>query len=266
MSYSINGIPLDNPTYGWKVLRGSTPVMGYERSAASIGSIGRDGERPLPSVRTDGSIQLMVRYTDETRSALINLMATPEIVVRDSKRPGWKATGRLLTASPEKFYGHTDWGVELFVISIPGGVWRADTITTPKVAASPLGITLELFEGITAPVQDAMVRLEGPLEKAQVIDSAGSYFTVRGTILAGQYIRYELATGRAWLTTTDTWTGGTEISGEVDTGGPRHIFEITPSLKEPTNPMDTVGKLTLSQASFNAGSGIQVRGANASLF
>lgn len=266
MSYSINGIPLDNPTLGWKVIRGSTPVMGYERSAASIGSIGRDGERPLPSVRTDGSIQLMVRYTDETRSALINLMATPEIVVRDSKRPGWKATGRLLTASPEKFYGHTDWGVELFVISIPGGVWRADTNTTPKTEAGAMGVTHTLYPAITAPVQDAIVRLQGPLENPQVQDSSGSYFVVRGTIPAGEYVRFELATGRAWLTTTDTWTGGTEISGEVDSGGPRHIFEITPTLADPSDPLTTEARLSLTQSSYNTGSGIQVRGANASLF
>lgn len=266
MTYSINGIPLDNPAVGWEVVRGSIPVMGYENSAPTSESWGRDGSHALPGTRTSASLQLLIKHTNATRSDLYNLMTEPELTLRDSERPEWFAKARLLTATPEKFYGHKDWGVDLFVLSVPRGTWRAAVVTSILTPAAPAGATHTIFSGISAPVQDALVRLKGPIQNAQVLDSRGSFVTFKGTIAAGQYGRFDMATGRAWLTTTDTWSGGTEISGEVDYGGPRGIFELTPKLVTPTDPSDRVASVILNQTTYGTGSGIQIRGSNATLF
>lgn len=266
MTYSINGVVLDNPTLGWSVVRDSIPVMGFERDNPVGESTGKDGVRPLPSVRKDSTIQLLIRHKDAYRSDLFSLMTEPKLVFTDSERPGWFAEGRLMTSSPEKFYGHKDWGVDLFVINIPGGCWRKAVETTAIKLAAPAGATLDVFPGLSAPVQDAIVRLKGPLQNPQVLDSSGAFIAVAGTIAAGEYLRFEAKTGRAWLTTSDIWTGGTEVSGEVDSGGPRYNFEITPLRTNPADPLARVGRLTLTQTTYNTGSGFQVRGAAVALF
>jgi hypothetical protein len=152
-----------------------------------------------------------------------------------------------------------------FLIRLPHVYWRDSAESTSVAAAlSSASVAVTgLFPGLSAPVQDVIVRVKGATAGLQVTDTAGSWFAYAPALTGTQYLRFESATGRAFVTTTDTWTGGTEVSGSVDFGGPRGVFEITPRLA-PADPSSRDGRLTVATAT-RSGASIQVRGKGAYL-
>lgn len=111
--------------------------------------------------------------------------------------------------------------------------------------------------GLSAPVQDAVLRIKGPATGIQVTDSSGAWVVLPDTP-AGTWSRFEADTGRCFQTTTDTWTGGTEVSGSCDFGGPRGVFEIIPVMA-PGDPGSRSGQLTVATAT-RPGAVFEVRG------
>lgn len=265
MTYKINGVSLNDETRGWKLLRGSIPVSALEFAASSFDLPGRDGSTTFIPTRRPVSFTFKVRSTLETRDDLLALFGGYGVYIHpeDTDREHFLANGYTLSSSVDEYHEALGFAVDTFIVEIPEGCWRdANTVTSPKLAAATPTATTNIFTGISAPVQDALVRIQGPIENAQVQDSGGSFFAVDGTIPPGAYLRYESATGRAWMTSGDTWVGGTELTGEIDMGGPRGLFEITPSFSDPST---RVGKLILSQSSHGTGAGLSVRGSNAYL-
>ena len=266
MTYKINGVTLTDPARGWKLLRGSTPASALEYATNSMDISGWDGTFTFPTTRKSVSFTFTIKSSLSTRTALLTLMGSPtlEVTQDDPLRDNQVAEGRLISSSVDQYHEALGYAVDSFVIEIPSGAWRSKTVstTTKLVAASPLA-TVNLLSGISAPVQDAIVRIQGPITNPQVQDSGGSFFVITGTIPDGSYIRFESVSGRAWINTTDTWVGGTELTGEVDFGGPRGTFEITPNY---TDPNTRVGKLTLTQTARGANSGMVVKARNSYLF
>lgn len=266
MTYKINGVNLNDPARGWKLVRGSIPASALEYATNSMDIAGRDGTFVFPTTRKSVSFTFTIKSSLDTRSDLLALMGSPVLTISPDKaeRLNYRAAGRLLSSSVDEYHEALGWALDSFVVEVPEGCWRdATEVTTPKVAAATPTAQVLVLSDISAPVQDAMVRIQGPIENPEVQDSGGSFFTITGTVPEDNYLRFESASGRAWLTTTDTWVGGEELTGEVDFGGPRGIFEITPNF---TNPAARTAKLTLLQSSASAGAGISIRAKNAYLF
>lgn len=262
--YAINGVDLINPSMGWTLLRESTPVSALEFSANNFELPGRDGNTTFPTTRRPTTFNLTIKSKLDKRSLLLGLLSESTLEITHDERPGWVATGRMLSSTVDSYHGAKGYSVDTYVIEIPSGSWRSSTdTTTTLVAPVPTTAYVELFTDISAPVQDALVRFKGPIQEPQLMDSRGSFVKYNGTIPSGQYLRFESFTGRAWLTATDTWAGGDEVSGFIDFGGPRTRFEITPY-----GPISAArkGRLSLIQESYGAGSGVQIRGKNAQLF
>lgn len=112
--------------------------------------------------------------------------------------------------------------------------------------------------GLSAPIQDAVLRLKGPATGIQVTDSSGAWVILPDTP-AGTWSRFEADTGQCFQTTTDVWSGGTEVSGLVDFGGPRGVFEITPVMS-PGDPGSRGGQLTVTTATRPGAPVFEVRG------
>lgn len=265
MTLLVNGVPLDDEVKGWALQGGTNPLLSVRMEHTVARMPGRDGVVFSGGVHGAGEMRFKVKLSRGNREDLFSVFRAPTLTVTSTEHPGLTAVGVLRGSSMENHYDFLDFDEELFVVEVADGAWRGTQVTSPLVSASALGADLTVFSGLSAPVQDAAIRLKGPLEDPQVTDTAGSFFVLDGSIPAGQYVRFEADTGRAWLTTTDVWSGGTEVSGQVDFGGPRDVFEITPHMASPSAPGTRVGKLTLSQQSFNSGSGFQVRGRSAHL-
>lgn len=265
MVYSINGVPLD--ASGWHMAGSSEPLMSVSVDITSSRSSGRDGVTHAGAVRGLGSMKFGIQSdTAEARQSLLALFSQPVLTVTSPRRPGHHAVGKLRGTSVDLHAGFMPEGEDTFLVEIPGGCWRDAVESTSALGAAQAGGRfVSVWPGLSAPVQDAVVRVKGPIQKPQIIDSAGSFVALDGDLTASQWWRFDAKTGRSWLTTTDTWTGGTELSALVDFGGPRRLFEVTPRFPTPSDPTVREGRVQLIQAGFSAGAGVQIRGRGAYL-
>lgn len=262
--YYVNGFNLDNKERGWRLLRSSMPAPGLGYRVTELLTGGGDGIATLPTTREQTSVTFTVEVPHDELGDLLALFGDPTLVVTREGELGRTATGRLLSATPEQYHPAADMVQYSFLVEFPEGAWRSALITTPHVSALGGSVTFSAYEGISAPIQDALVRFQGPIQNPQLTDSSGAFVVLSGTLTAGQYLRFDSSTGRAYQTTSNTWTGGTEVSGLVDYGGPRGVFEITPMNTLPTDPR--TASLTLNQDTYSSGAGVQIRARNSYLF
>lgn len=255
----VNGIPLDNPSQGWLFRPGSVPYSGFEADLTQVQVAGREGNVPTSLTLRAPIWPLQINTAPSGWESLVALFRSPNLVLTRDDMPDVEASVRFVSSTPDRVFARNSWIDATFFVEVTGAYWRAKNATTeskPLVAASE---TLPVFAGLSAPVQDAMVRLKGLATGVQVTDASGAWVTLPSAT-AAQYVRFESATGRCFLTTTDVWAGGTDISGQVDFGGPRNTFEIT----HVTNPttLARAGSLTVTSVS-RSGAVLAVRGKSA---
>jgi hypothetical protein len=254
----VNGTPLDNPTLGWIFRSGSVPYSGLEANIIDLRVAGRDGLVPVPATLGAPVWPLKVNTPPSGWEPLLALFSAQELVLTRTDRPTIEARARLRGSSPDRVFPRNEWIDATFLVEITEAYWRDKaTTTTPITPLTSASVELSVFAGGSAPVSDAMIRIQGATTGVRVTDASGAWVTLPDCA-AGQYVRFESKTGQCFRTTTDTWVGGTEISGLVDFGGPRGNFEITPVLAA-GDPTSRVGKLTVTSAT-RASSSVAVRG------
>lgn len=259
--YSISGVALDSPSLSWGVDGRTKTLAELSWSLSSVSAQGRDGVIPVNGGAAQAPVWgLYVRTSIVNREALIALVSTGSSVRVGAKSVGY--TVAAVSVAEEVFAA--GWCVMLFALRLDGAWWRDVSLATSAVVSlGSASVSVPgLFTGMSAPVQDAMVRVKGACAGLQVTDAEGSWFTYGGSLTGSQYFRFESSTGRAYVTSTDTWSGGTEVSGDTDYGGSRGLFEITPAWS--SDPAVRAGVLTVATAS-RSGASVQVRGRGAYL-
>lgn len=263
MVIRVNGVPLDNPALGWIFRKGSIPYAGAEVDLGQLSMAGRDGTLRTATTLRPPMYPLVVNTPPSGWASLLALFTSHRLVLTRDDYPGKEISVRLASATPDRVFDRNQYIDATFVVELTGAFWRDQVATTPSVVVDSASTVLTLFPGISAPVADAVLRLQGGATGIQIIDKAGSWVTLPDVGL-GSYVRFETDTGHAFVTTSDAWTGGTDVSGAVDFGGPRGVFEITPVLA-PLDPSDRRGELTITTAS-RTGTGIfAVRGKSAQI-
>jgi hypothetical protein len=156
-------------------------------------------------------------------------------------------------------YGEADKILDVtLTLRLDGAFSRALAESTSAAVALGSGsVVASVMPGLSAPVQDAIVRVKGQTTGLRVTDSAGSWFSYAPALPAGSYLRFHADTGQAFITTTDTWTGGTDVSGVVDFGGDLGVFELTPYFT--TDPTVRSARLTVTTTA-RSGATFEVRG------
>ncbi|MDJ0338268.1 hypothetical protein [Cryobacterium sp. PH31-O1] len=260
--YSLNGYPLDDLTLGWLVTGSSDWTTGTNIERTSLTTPGYDGSVIMPGRQVAPALGLTIATPYRSLPALVALLTQPELAITQSGKPG---SARVLTdTSTPTRVGHgdaenTEFSVTV-VLTIPG-VWyrgQTETFDVPLDAATK---TVPVFPGLSGKVGDALVRLTDVTDP-KVRDSAGSWWTYTGVIPAGSYLRFDATSGKAWMTTTDAWTGGTEVDSLSLSFGPRPGFlNITPEFT--LTPATRRGKLSVSTASRGDTAAVNVRGRNA---
>lgn len=261
--YSINSVPLDNPSMGWTFRAQSKPLSAHTRDRQTLSAAGRDGVIQVPGA-TFGPVGLSL-VVETPRARLEDLVALfaedGHLSLTDA--PTRTARFEFLASSPVG-YGDADELVDVtFTIRLIDAAWRAlteRTFTTPLAASE---VSLDVFPGLSSPVQDAVLQVRGPVTSLRVTDSSGAWVSYSGLpgLPADQWLRIEGR--RAFTTTTAAWVGGTDVSGLLRVGGPRRRFEITP-LRGAT-PDVRVGRLTINTLTRGASASIAVRGRSAHL-
>lgn len=267
--YSVNAVPLDNAAMGWKLRAPTKPLSELSRARMSVKVPGNDGVvKGLP-----GSLQpATLRFVVETpRAGLEALLAVFYAEGSKLTRTGdatREADMETLTHDYTGF-GNADALIDVaFTVRLPAAVWRG----TSEVTSGNTAITTATQDvtgylaGTSAPIQDAIVRLRGGLGNLIVQDRVSTaWFLLTGANLAtGEWLRFESATGRAFITTSDVWIGGTEVASRIESGGPRGRFELTPWV-DPTNPANRDVRLRIFSTSRSGTPSVAVRGRTAHL-
>lgn len=253
----MNGVPLDNAGEGWRLLSATLPRVALSMRSTDTVSAGRDGVNSAPATRAGIVPQFEVIVPEHDWEKLLAIFSKPELIITRADLPGRALFGELKSSSTPKDYPRSRMVSALFYVDVPDGCWRGTEWTSPLISPAPAGATASVFTGMSAPIQDAVVRFKGPIEKPMVTDSSGAFCLVDGALNSDEYLRFDSNSGRAWKTSADSWSGGEEVSGEVDFGGPRGVFEITPHFVDPAS---RAGSVRLSQTSFVSGAGVQIRG------
>lgn len=242
----VNGVPLDNPAQGWIFRAGSVPYTGTESVLGQVQVAGRDGFVPLATTLNAPIWPLKVNTPPSGWNALQALFSSKPLVLTDALRPGVEVVGRLASSSVDRVFARNEWVDATFFIELTGAYWR-DKIETSKSQTLTAGShVVSVLPGLSAPVADAVLRVKNAATGIQITDTSGAWVTLPN-VAAGESVRFESATGRCFRAAADAWTGGTDISGAVDFGGPRGNFEITHMLKA-NDPSDREGKLTVATA------------------
>lgn len=255
--YSVNGVPLDNAEMGWSLRAPSRPLSELARRASSLRVPGRHGVLALPADFDAVPLVFVVETPRAGLEALYALFASDEVLVSVTGDPTRVARVEVLGSDYQGF-GDADGLLDVrFTTRLSGAFWRAsEVVTSPSTVLGAASVLAAVMPGLSAPVQDAIVRVKGTAAGLRVTDASGAWFSYSPTIPSGSYLRFHSDTGQAWMTTSDSWSGGTDVSGVVDFGGPRGVFEITPAF---TDPAVRDGRLTVTTTS-RAGATIEIRG------
>ena len=228
-TYALNGIDLDNNSMGTHLQAESKPKPGIERRTVTVSGGGRDGNVPVPQSSESPVIALVVRVPEASEEAFLALLSSPSLTLTHDGRD---AVVELLAAASEFGFLFTDYTC---LFRVPGMFWRDPTVTTTTaVAISSASVVVDVMSGLSAPVRDAIVRIKGGVTNPKVTDSQGSSFQYIGVLPATSWLRFHSDTGRAYTTTTDVWTGGTEVTGVVLNGPTVYPLELTPKFTDPT--------------------------------
>lgn len=264
--FSINGIALDDDTREWVVRSSSAPLAGTDIDRSTLSNGGQDGNvTGLPSRRISPTVSLVIETPRaEGREALLALLGSDPIVLTDSNLPGKQALLEVLTLSDEEDGGgDEDDPVVLvtMIARIPGVFWRdTDEATSTPAALGSGSVEVEVMPNLSAPVRDAIVRVKGGTTNLLVTDSHGTFFGYSAVLPSTSYLRFDSATGKAWITTSDTWSGGTEVTGDIEIGPGEYPLEVTPSF---TDPSDRKGVLTVTTTARTGSPTVEVRGRRA---
>ena len=247
--YSINGIPLDNTTYGWSLLRkGTNPFAGITRERTEVKVPGYDGYFMGPSTRSEKIIVLRVKTPQAGLEPLMALVDTQSGVLSRTEDPSRVAAFELSSALPDGEFPEDHTVYLTITLIVPGGAWRdsAAVLTGPTTITGPSQV-VSVLPGISAPVRDMDVYIRGVFGEFVLTDSQGSSLrtTSAWSGSSGTGLLYVGATGQAFLANNAApWTPVTDMSHKIDVSGGGG-FKITPYLN-PSDPSDRVGRLTLT--------------------
>lgn len=248
----VDGVSLSDGRFEWVHRDTSEPLPSYEDDSVEVRRPGRDGEGIVPTTTGAVFYRLVVQTPRAHFETLLALLKYGRML---SWGDGREARFVFQSNTPVG-YGPADALIDVtFVVKVPGAFWRDREASTVSAPLGALSVPVPVFADMSAPVQDGVIRVKGAATGIQITDASGAWLTLPD-VAAGEFVRFDMDTGRAWRTITDTWAGGTEVSGLVNFGGPRGVFEITPSF---TDPNDRAGELTVTTAS-RSGAVVDVRG------
>lgn len=258
--YTLDGVALDNPTLGWTLQWASVPDIAVTMERPEVVIPGLDGVPQMPGRMDAPPLTFVVRTGQAGRDALAALARRAKLAAKVAS--GLVVPVELLTMSPDRLRTATPtWDVT--IVFRAGTAWRDPSDTTSAaVSLASASQLATVMSGLSAPVRDAIIRVKGAVTGLLVTDSSGSWVSYGSSLPSGSYWRFDSATGRAYVTTSDTWTGGTEVTGATDWSDIGAAFTIAPSF---TDPATRAGVLTVA-TSTRSGATVEVRGRRAYAF
>lgn len=130
------------------------------------------------------------------------------------------APASLVSVTPDEFRTAAEATFEI-VLSVPGAFLRdlAPITSAPIAAAADVTAAAAALAGGTAPITDAVVRVQGPCTAVQVVDVVtGTGLSWSGVLGSAEYVFLDAGalTARRGTSATAWASGGTAVSGALD--------------------------------------------------
>lgn len=222
--YTVDGLPPEGD--GWLQLITGSGLRGFSgRRGAALEIPGMDGS--FPDTRAplmSGTLPLRYRiFTADHAKAMQTLELFNGIFGQNKLLPVTHDYGNgttrvnnavvIQTVVPE--VENVNLAYYTATLDFPSPLWRSPTVQTvssPTLTASLATFTLSGLVG-RAPISDALIRFNGGFASAEIRDPvSGDVVTVQTPASTTEYIIVDCANWTARRVTTDTWTGGTDVS------------------------------------------------------
>jgi hypothetical protein len=256
--YSINGVNIGYAAANameWVLLRnGTTQLGGITRSLNSVTVPGYDGHFSAPATRAAQTLIFTIQTPRENLEALLAVLAHvgydasfPTLgKIEVSTAVGQAAYYELASAIPSSTRPNDEVVRVTATLVIPSGAWRDEstTTTTVSIPSSPTVVTT-IGSGISLPISDSDIFIEGNVGTMQITDTAGSWLRTTGDYVfeSGYGVFYQASTGRAYkAANASPWVPVGDLGFAVDVSGGG--FKITPKFT-PTAPNIRASELTV---------------------
>lgn len=249
--YSINGVPLDNDSYGWRLLRRSQPLTATGRNLSNVAVPGRHGVLSgVPSFKTAPITVLVMRTPGESLEALYALFekngGKGRLEITDD--PSRSTQIELSSIDPEGINAMDELINVTITLRHPTADWRDTGRTTTDAASLPTPVsTFTVLPDISSDIIDADIFIGGNFGNFELKDNgSGSWLKTIKTVpnVAGTGLLYVGATGQAFRATTAApWTPTADLSDYIDVSGGGG-FRISPTWT--ASPSDRIASLQLT--------------------
>lgn len=263
--YTLSGVAAHDPDR-WLLTDSTLWAAGTTITRPEATIPGFDGGFEMDGVEQVPALNLTWLVRRSNLDALRTLIYTPDL------RLGWVGQGRAARVEVQALSEPTRLGIgddpefEIAATLVIPGVWSRGGTVTETTAIDADTKQIPVLAGMTGKVSDGVVVLTGPLAAGVRVQDRGgmSWFKYAAAIPAGSWLRFSMTTGRAWLgTAEDPWTGGTEVSSDIQTGPGPYMLRVTP--RWTTDPATTVPQLTVTSTGRGAASALTLRAAPAYL-
>lgn len=265
--YSVNGQPLDNPTFGWSLLRRTQLLTGVTKNLSTVVIPGRHGAiQGVPAFKGVPTSTLVIRTPDTGLEALYAVFEKDGgrgilSLTEDTSRV---TEFELASIDPQGINAEDELINVSVTIRYPTADWRdtAQTITSAQTPGSPIA-TFNVLSGIGSDITDGDIFIGGGFGNMELRDvGSGSWIktVITWPTIAGTGLLYVGATGQAYRSNTASpWTPTTDMSQYVAVSGGGG-FRITPTWT--ANPSDRIAQVELTTTS-QSGVTFRVRAFNA---
>lgn len=268
--YIVNGVDLDNPDNGWRLLRRTQIINDLVKRLTNVEIPGRHGILPgIAAFRGVSSATIVIRATGDSVEALYALFAQNGGVgyLALSAAPDRQALFELTSIDTQGIDAMDALTNVTISIRFPTADWRDtdETVINPATVTDPIA-TIEVFDNIGAEVADADIFIGGNFGNFELTDQGtGSWLK---TILSWPYVAgtgllYVSSSGRAFRSNVSApWVPLTEMTNYVDqSGGGGFRISPAPVGGDPFTRRASLELVTSSQTSLTFG----LRGRNAYL-
>lgn len=240
--YTLDGIPPVDPAGVYKLLKG-TAVRGFAgRRASALELPGMDGvvaDTTAPFM--SGGLRLVYRFFAADHATMMTTLERFNGIIGQRKLLTVShayGNGQIRTQSgivnspiqPElPICRYATYPVDLM---FPNPFWRSPltyTLGEMPATATATTLTVPALDG-TGPISDSLIRFKGAFSTLMIRDSVtGDQISYDMPLTATQYLIVDCANWTARRVTTDTWTGGTDVSHQTSSNkGKGPMFTMEP--------------------------------------
>lgn len=265
--YEIDGVPLSDPQYRWRLHRETTRRTPVAIRAVDAHIPGLDGSLPIWGEDVEATalhLELNVYGTpaqvEERCGFLRGLLGKTHAPLVVGRRGGLTADAKLASISEPIM---TDRYARISaVLTIPAGVWRGPVAPWTHPAPRHAGPqVIYPLEGGTRPITDSLLLITGPATGPMVTDAAtGSTLRYTGEVPAGQRLLIDCAGWRATRGAGVSWEStGTDATTGLAATGPRSAHHLLPLTPVATPAGVTETRIAFAHTGGTAATALQVR-------